>query len=155
MKAAAAQYYREGLDRDLIERSSVPSASMRAKSAWKAKHEIQQRKRAGEIKADDRIAELIAELDYPALVDQQACERMSRRIRLRELERHLADNEHALISHAADAFLARHSFVLDPESKEYRQLCHHLLHAEIELLKRQVERDSGNYSGIPSRPERR
>lgn len=107
MKAAAAQYYREELDRDLIDRSSVPSASMRAEAAWKVKHEIQQRKRAGEIKADDPMAELIAELDYPALLDHQTFERMSRRIRLQELEKHLADNEHALISHAADAFLAR------------------------------------------------
>ncbi len=152
MKAAAAQYYREERDRDEIERSTVPSASLRADAALKAKHDIQRRKRAGEIKADNPIAEVLAELDHPALVDQRGFERASRRIRLRELEKHLAENEHALISHAADAFLARHSIVLDAESKEYRQLCHYLLHAEIELLKRQIERDSGNFGGSPTDP---
>lgn len=71
---------------------------------------------------------------------------------LRALREHLGHGETALIEWAADAFIERHQILVQPKTRQYRELCFRLMRAQIEVLLRAGERDLGNYAGAPADP---
>jgi integrase len=81
-----------------------------------------------------------------------------RALYLDALRRHLGTGQTALITWAADAYIVRHSLLVEPGTFKYRELCFRLMRAQIEAIERANERDQGNYAGasvdpIVRRPE--
>ena len=71
---------------------------------------------------------------------------------LRALREHLGSGKTVLIEWAADAFIEQSQLLVEADSAHYRELCFRLMRAQIEVLMRAGERDSGNYAGLPADP---
>jgi integrase len=102
--------------------------------------------------SNDPLTQLNASADILAMAGTPAMTRASRSIRLGTLRQHLADGETALVEHAADEIIRRDVLDIVKGSPKYRDLCQRLLRGDIEALERGVERDSGNWSGVPKDP---
>src|SRR5690606_29976441 len=72
--------------------------------------------------------------------------------RLARLQADLATGDTRLIETEVDAFLARKAIKLDRGGERYRDLCHRFMRAEVEQLKRILERDGGDFTGRPQDP---
>ncbi|WP_444462240.1 DUF6538 domain-containing protein [Rhodobacter capsulatus] len=152
----ARYYYHQQEQADLAERDKRPLAAQ--KDAWmeEAVGRLAARLRqaganADPFKALDLLLDEIGNLDLTEIAQEH------RRIRLDELRAHHFRREYALIAHEAEHLIESQSLPitredpLDPEnfSEEFIKLCDRLMRAEIELLKRQNERDEGNFGGVP------
>ena|GEM_PF-384214 len=73
-------------------------------------------------------------------------------LHMAELKRHLGRGEFVLVTWAADWLIERDSLPIVRDSREYRQLCQALMRTSIELDRRYVERDRGDFSGVPTDP---
>lgn len=97
---------------------------------------------------------------YLAELQQDELERVSdlpsgafaRQHLLRELREHLGKGETVLVHWAADTFIEKNQLLVEKGSMQYKQLCHRLMRAQIEALKRASERDLGDYAGLPADP---
>lgn len=152
-KAAAVwQHYTEGLERDEDRRSNIPTdADIEA-----ATEEAVQRVQREKIDTADPLAMLDAALEIHVLRDQlngaESIDAKARRAKLSELRKHLSAGHTALIDHEVDEFLARNKLIIEPESPDRGALARQMMRAEIEVLRRTVERDEGNYVGQPLDP---
>lgn len=68
------------------------------------------------------------------------------------LKADLANADTRLIEPDADEFLAKHAFTIPKGSARYREPCAAMIRAEIEQLKRNAERDAGNFASTPADP---
>lgn len=75
-----------------------------------------------------------------------------RKVRLAALQEHIAQDNFALIEWAVDAFISARGLSVERDTPDYLRLCHRLMRAEIEVVRRMIERDSGNYGGTPADP---
>ncbi|KUF08808.1 hypothetical protein AVJ23_20605 [Pseudoponticoccus marisrubri] len=106
---------------------------------------------AGEV-ASDPIAALYASLDFLSLKEARALDQSSREARLAALQRELAAGETHQVEHEIDAFLSYNNLSADRGTAERAAFATHMMRAEIEALRRTLERDRGEYTGQPSDP---
>ncbi len=152
-KAAAVwQHYTESLERDEAERANVPTDADIATATANTVERVQREK----IDTTDPLAMLDAALEIQILQDPRkggaSFDAMARRKKLSELRNHLTTGNTALINHEVDEFLSRNGLFIEPDSPDRDALARQMMRAEIEALRRTIERDEGNYSGTPLDP---
>jgi hypothetical protein len=76
----------------------------------------------------------------------------SRRAKLDAMRKHLVTGETALIEHEVDDYIGRNKLLIDPLSPDRGDVARRMMRAEFEALARTLERDKGDYSGMPKDP---
>ncbi len=152
-KAAAVwQQYTEGLERDEDRRRNLPNDADIEAATERAVDRVQREN----IDTADPLAMLDAALEIQVLQDQlkgaESIDAKARRAKLSELRKHLSAGNTALIEHEVDEFLTRNKLIIEPGSPDRGALARQMMRAEIEALRRTVERDEGNYAGQPLDP---
>jgi integrase len=151
MEHAVWQHYTDSLERDEVRRQTLPTQRDIDDATERAVRHVQ---REG-IDIKDPLA-VLAGLEVQVLQNRvqaaESADAHARRIKLSHLRKHLATGETALIEHELDAFLAKKKLVLPPDSPDRKELARKLIRAEIEFLRRTLERDEGDYSGVPLDP---
>jgi hypothetical protein len=139
--------YEGELDKDGQTRAALPtSATIEA-----ARGQLQVDIKAGRVPwSNDPLAQLDAALDLIVMRDAAKLDRERRQVYLRDLKKHLAIGETALISVYADDVILREGLLIERGTPAYGDLCQRLQRAQIEALERTMERDNGNWRGNAS-----
>lgn len=95
----------------------------------------------------DAIGHLNVAADAMVMAGQAELTRDYRARRKTHLERHVAIGETALVADAAREIIARQNYAIEEGTLPWRDLCHRLMRAEIEGLRRADEQDRGDYTG--------
>lgn len=148
-KAVAVwQHYTTVLQRDDQARRDMPTpADIEAE-----KTKIIDRANAGEIPNTDPLTIFDATLDLEVMKNARQFDEHTRRTKLDALQKQLMTGETALIAHEVDAYADASKLLMDAPSPDWKDTAHQMIRAEIEGLKRSLERDKGDYSGTPSDP---
>ncbi|TYB85518.1 DUF6538 domain-containing protein [Oceaniovalibus sp. ACAM 378] len=152
-KAAAVwQHYSQSIERDEGQRGNVPTDSDIETATEKAVERIQHE----EIDIADTLAMLDAALEVQVLQDRRkggaSIDALARRKKLSEMRKHLTSGNTALINHEVDQFLTENRLYIEARSPDRDVLARQMMRAEIEALQRTIERDEGDYTGIPLDP---
>nr|WP_085633515.1 DUF6538 domain-containing protein [Marivita cryptomonadis] len=152
IEVAIWELYTKRLDQDEATRRSLPTQNDIDQAMERAVERVQRE----EIDIKDPLAVLNVSLEVQVLKDRlagpESVEAKARRIKLTQLRKQLARNETALVDHEVEDFLARNKLVLAAESPDRLALAKSLMRTEIEVLRRTLERDEGNYTGVPLDP---
>jgi hypothetical protein len=84
--------------------------------------------------------------------EARSLDRTAREARLAALRSDLADGRTHQVEHEIDAFLDRYSLSAERGTSERDMLAKQLMRAEIEALRRTLERDEGDFAGQPVDP---
>lgn len=145
---ATWQHYEATLARDEQQRQHLPTkADIDAAMA----SAIDQANIIG-IDTSSKLALMDAGLEVMALRAQREYEANARKVKLEHLQRHLQEGETALVDHEVAGYVSRNRLILDEKHPDWKDTARRLIRAEIEGLKRGIERDNGDYSGAPSDP---
>lgn len=144
---AVWERYTDALADDEVSRERYP----RKAAIDAARDDLRKRVEAGEI-PNDPLAAFEASLDYLVMRDARSLDRVTREIRLAALRRELAAGETHQVEHEIDAFLDRHGLSAERGTPEREVLAKQLMRAEIEALRRSLERDEGDFGGQPTDP---
>lgn len=106
----------------------------------------------GEITSDDFVGMINSYTDYELLVRARTDDANLRTRRLNVLKTALSSGNSKPTAAAVGDFIARNRILVDVGSDEYRELCNLLIRAEIEALRRTIERDVGDFTGLPKDP---
>lgn len=148
-KAVAVwQHYEATLQRDDEKRRSMPSHADIQAEEDKVWRKIERR----EIYSADFIGMINAHADLEIMLRARGDDANYRTRRLAALKRDIVSGETRLIELAVDSFIAKNRLLIDKPSDDYYELCALLMRAEIEGIERTLERDQGNYSGVPADP---
>ena len=142
---AVWQHYNAVIDRDEQARQSMPKQA----EIDEASRELFERAKRGEIASADPLAILDATLDVQVLQRSRDYDALARRVKLDELRKHLANGETALIAHEVDAYADSNRLIVERSNPEWQDSARQMMRAEIEGLNRTLERDKGDYSGVP------
>lgn len=149
---AVWQHYSDSLERDEERRQNLPTDDDIQEATERAVEYMEREK----IDIENPMELLNASLEVQVLHDQlngaKSVDAKARRAKLSALRKHLTSGNTALIEHEVDAFLARNKLVLPPNSPDRAALARKMMRAEIEALRRTVERDEGDYTGVPLDP---
>ncbi|WP_246810955.1 site-specific integrase [Ensifer sp. ENS03] len=145
---ATWQHYEATLERDEQGRQHLPTKADINVAMARA---IDQANVAG-IDTGSKLALMDAGLEVMVLKAQSEHEANARQVKLEHLQRHLRDGETALIDHEVADYAARNRLLMDENHPEWKDTARRMIRAEIEALKRGIERDAGDYSGTPSDP---
>lgn len=148
-KAAAVwHHYEATLQRDDQKRRAMPTnADMEAEAG-----RVWRRIDMGEIHSGDFVGLINGYADLELMKRARTDDANLRARRLAALKRDLASGETRFIEPAVQGFIADNRLLVDYGSDEWRELCSLMTRAEIEGLQRTLERDQGNYSGVPTDP---
>lgn len=140
---AVWQHYETTIKQDEQKRRSMPS-----KLEIQAEHDrLSRRIDLGEINSDDFVGMVNAYTEIELMVRARTDDANYRIRRLAALTHDLATGETQRIELVVQKFIADNRLIIEPNGDEFRELCTVLIRAEIEGLKRTVERDEGNYEG--------
>lgn len=144
---AVWDHYTGALDRDDAERAQLPTEAEIAA----AKSGVFKSTREG---ADLSQPLAVLDVSVEAIAMQNAANMSAerRRIKLEHLRKHVATNETALIADEVDAYVATHRLIAPRDSAGWITLARAMMRAEIEALRRSLERDAGDYGGQPGDP---
>ncbi len=145
---ATWQHYEATLERDEQQRQNLPT---KADIDLAFATAIDQANVVG-IDTTSKLALMSASLDVMVLKEQRSLEAHGRKVKLEHLQRHLQENETALIDHEVADYIDRNKLLVDRRSPDGIDTARRMMRAEIEGLKRGVERDNGNYGGTPTDP---
>lgn len=149
---AVWQHYTDSLERDEERRRNLPTDTDIEAATERAIDRLQRE----EIDINNPLAMLDVSLDVQVLKDArrgvESFDAKARTAKLSALRKQLASGDTALIEHEVDEFLARNKLVLATGSTDRAALARKLMRAEIEVLRRTLERDEGNYGGAPLDP---
>lgn len=106
----------------------------------------------GEITSENFFGMINAYTDYELMLRARTDDANLRARRLNALKSALAAGDVKLIGPAVEKFVAQHRLLVDTGSDKYRELCTLMTRAEIEGLQRTLERDAGDFSGVPKDP---
>ena len=149
LQSGVWEHFEAQLDRDSVERASMPTQADKDAASSKLQADIT----AGLVEwSDDPMVQLNATLELRGLTGIAGFLKDSRKVRVASLRSHLATGETALIEWAADDLIQRERLLLEKGSPAYRDLCQKLQRAELQYLERAAERDEGTFSGVPSDP---
>lgn len=139
--------YTEALADDETTRDRYPGKA----AVDAARASLVQRVEEGEI-PNEPFALFEASLDYLVMREARSLDRSTREIRLAALRRELVEGATHQVEHEIDAYLDRHGLSAEPGTAEREVLAKQLMRAEIEVLRRTLERDQGDFGGQPSDP---
>lgn len=145
---AVWDHYTATLARDDSQRAVLPTSEQ----ADAAMADLVARVNAGEITETDPLGLLNISLEAMVLKQSPHLRAENRKVKLASMKQQLASGETALIAHEVDAYLHDNRLIAEPGSRQWRELANEMARAEIEALKRTVERDAGDYSGEPRDP---
>ena len=140
VERAAGALYRSELEADQRHRERLPTAA----------DVDAERTRLLRTPANDPHA--MPAIDFAVFRDQAVADQKRRVVLLSELKRHLGTGEISLVAWAADAAIVRESLKVDRGSPAYRRLSQALMRAWIQALERTLERDRGDFTGMPADP---
>ncbi len=145
---AVWDHYTATVERDDKERASLPTQADIDAARAAALDRIEKE----DVSGLEPLKVLDVSLDL--MVAQRAGEVSSehRKIKLAELRKHLAKGETALIAHEVDAYLDANRLLVPRGTPEWVSLARHMMRAEVEALQRTLERDRGDYGGLPADP---
>ncbi|MER2263895.1 site-specific integrase [Methylobacterium oxalidis] len=146
IQAEVWAHYRDELEQHDIVRRHLPTAA----EIGKARSAAVTTFRAERI--SDPIAQIAVGAEALLMADQSELNRDIRIRRKAELEKHLAVNETVLVRDVALDLIDRNNYAIEPDTRAFRDLCHRLMRAEIEALRRVEEHDRGDYTGRPQDP---
>lgn len=106
----------------------------------------------GEITSDNFFGMINAYTDFELMLRARTDDANLRSRRLAALKRALASGDNKLIASAVTDFVTKHKLLVEEGSDEYRELCVLMMRAEIEGLQRTLERDEGDFTGVPKDP---
>ncbi|MBB4955513.1 integrase [Agrobacterium vitis] len=148
-KAAAVwQHYEATLQQDEEKRRAMPTIADMQTTA----NQIWRRIDNGEIHSGDFVGMINGYADLELLKRARGDDANLRTRRLAALKLDLISGETKRVEQAVDEFTVKHRLIVEKDTGEYRDLCTHMLRAEIEGLERTLERDKGDYSGVPKDP---
>ncbi|MDP3525075.1 MAG: hypothetical protein Q8S27_10875 [Hoeflea sp.] len=113
---------------------------------------LYRRMERGEISSENFFGMINAYTDYELMLRARTDNTNLRTRRLASLKRALTSGDSTLVEPALRDFVARHRLLVDAGSDEYRELCVLMMRAEIEGLQRTLERDMGDFTGVPKDP---
>lgn len=145
---AVWDHYTAELRADELERVNRPTET----EIKAAIDRLRARVEKGEIASTDPLTLLEVTLDVQAMKNSKAFSETVRRARLAELKRHLASNITVLVADAVDAYLKKNEFKIARSTPEWVSLARLFMRTEIDALERTMERDVGNYEGVPKDP---
>lgn len=144
---AAWKHYQDVLERDEVARGQRPG---------EAEIEAERVALYNRVGQDDfpvdPLSLLDAQLDYRVAREGAKVEAFSREIQLAHLKKHLSENNTALIADEVDHYAQRNGLLVQRGDAAWISLARHLMRAQIEALRRTLERDDGDYSGAPLDP---
>lgn len=145
---ATWQHYEGTLERyERAQRSLPTRADIDAEKA-----RIIERANSGEIANTDPLTVFDATLDLEVMKNARQFGEDTRRTKLDALQNHLAEGETALIIAHVDDYADANRLLVDATHPDWKDTARQMIRAEIEGLKRTVERDKGDYSGTPADP---
>lgn len=145
---ATWQHYEATLDRYEREKRSLPTQA----DIETEKTKIIERANSGEIADADPLTIFDATLDLEVLKNARRFGEETRRTKLNALHKQLAEGETALIAANVEDHADTNRLLVDATHPDWKDVARDMIRAEIEGLKRTVERDRGDYSGVPSDP---
>lgn len=145
---AVWDHYTSVLGLDDAERAALPG-ELEIESA---KADVLARSDRGEIKGIDPLSLLDATLDLKLTQEAGQVSAKTRRVKLDEMKKHLAKGETALIAYAVDEYLRQNRLFVERSTPDWISLARHMMRAEIDALQRSLERDLGDYTGLPRDP---
>lgn len=152
VSGAVWDHYTGSIARDEVERSNRPTDAEITEAKDAAIKRVQQEN----MNTDDPLAMLDAALEIQVMQDRRkgatGIDAQARRKKLSELRKHLATGNTALINHEVEAFLTANNLIIDAGSPDRDALARQMMRAEIEALRRTIERDEGDYTGTPLDP---
>jgi integrase len=107
---------------------------------------------AGEIKSDDFIGMINKFANLELLISARTHDARLRKARFASLLADLKIGDFKQVTPNVSQFLKENRLLLDRSRPDYRGLCEAMLRAELEALKRSLEQDQGDFSGMPSDP---
>lgn len=149
LQSAVWTHYEAELEHDRRARAALLTDAM----VQEATRQLQADIGAGLVPwSDDPIVRLSATMELMVMRNAASMDRERRAIYLRDLRKHLATGETALISWAADGVIERERLLVERGSLAYRDLCQRLQRAQIQALERAAERDVGKFDGVATDP---
>ncbi|MBB3997865.1 site-specific integrase [Aureimonas pseudogalii] len=145
---AVWQHYTGALDRDERARLHLPSPDEIDAAKTLTIADIERR----EVDVTDKLALLDASADLLVLTGRREWNEKSRRSKLETLRKHLQTGETALVIDEVERYLEANHLIIDHASPDFKDLARRMMRAEIEQLERTIERDRGDYSGVPKDP---
>lgn len=142
------QHYTATLERDEQTRRALPTEA----DLEVEEQKIWRRIEAGEIGSHDFVGMINAHTEYNLLAMKRDLEANARCRRLDVLKGHLVTGETKLVNDAVADFVRINRLLVQPNTDDWRDLCRCFIRAEIEGLERTLERDRGDYTGIPRDP---
>ena len=146
---AVWQRYTAALEADAANREKFPS-----KTVIDAEYDrIMKRIDAGEISGSrDPVGMINAYSDYELMLITRQLDAKARERRLSLLLSSLASGVTNQVDANIRHYITSNNLIVEPGSDKWLELAHVITRAEIEALKRTIERDAGDYSGQPSDP---
>jgi len=145
---ATWRHYEATLERyESAQRSLPTQADIAAEKA-----RIIERANAGEIANTDPLTVFDATLDLEVMKNARRFNEDTRRTKLEALQKHLVEGETPLIAAQVDGYADANRLLVDSTNPDWKDAARHMMRAEIEGLKRTLERDKGDYSGTPADP---
>lgn len=145
---ATWQHYEASLERDEAARRHAPTQA----DIDEATRAMFARVERGEISSTDPLAVLDATLEVQVKQRAHEISAISRKAKLADMQTHLASGTTALIAHEVDEYVEQNRLLVDRDHPDWKETARLMMRAEIESLKRSLERDAGDYSGRPSDP---
>lgn len=145
---AVWDHYSATVERDEAERERLPQEADIAA----AEAEVIRRADQGEVDLADPLAILDATLELQVKQQAPALASEARTAKLTDLRKHLVKGETNLVAHEVNDYLARNRLLVDQGTPDWVSLARHMMRAEIEALQRTLERDRGDYTGVPRDP---
>jgi hypothetical protein len=145
---AVWDHYTTALARDDVDRAKLPSQGQ----VDAAMADLVARVNGGEIKETDPLGLLDASLDMMVLKEAPRLRSEIRQRQLTAMKDQIATGQTALIGHEVETYLKDNRLIAERGSPEWRSLAMTMARAEIEALKRTLERDRGDFTGQPLDP---
>lgn len=145
---ATWRHYETILQRDEHARREMPTQEEIAAEEQRLYRRIDK----GEISSADFIGMINAHTDLELMLRARKDDATNRARRLARLTSALTSGEVGLIEADVQDFILQNKLLVDHGSEEWRELARLMIRAEVEGLKRTIERDNGDYSGTPSDP---
>ena len=144
---AVWQRYNDHLENDEAARRRFPTQAEIDLAREKLFAKVQN----GEVPADP-LGALDAVIDMLLVQEARNLDSQTRKVRLDALRRELVIGATHQVEHEIDACLEENRLSAPEGSSDRRVLAEQMMRAEIEALRRTLERDQGDYTGQPSDP---
>jgi len=149
LERAAWDHYTATLALDAEKRNAMPTSE----EINAAKEEGYRRVQAGEADPDKSIAGFFnAFTDYELKAGARHFDAQHRARKLNALRAEVSNGGTRLVDAAVQEFVDLHNLAVIPGTRDWNELAHRFMRAEIEALERTLEIDDGNFKGAPSDP---